>query len=79
MTYRTLKIREIEKFRGDRSNIGAHPTKLLIDRITERLVRFSLNSTTREDWKREAESRMREERYHPMFAGIIELMEISIA
>ncbi|MDD1975968.1 hypothetical protein [Pseudomonas tussilaginis] len=79
MTYRTLKVREIEKFRGARSNIGMHPTKLLVDRITERLERFSLNSAAREDWKREAESRMREERYHPMFAGIIELMETSIA
>lgn len=79
MTYRALKVREIEKFRGAQSNIGVHPTKILIDRITERLARFSSNSVTREDWKREAESRMREERYHPMFAGIIELMEISFA
>ncbi|PWK43228.1 hypothetical protein C7534_104407 [Pseudomonas sp. OV226] len=79
MTYRALKVREIERFRGARSNIGEHPTKLLIDRITERLERFSLGSATRKDWKHEAEIRIREERFHPMFAGIIELMEISFA
>ncbi|NWD69383.1 site-specific integrase [Pseudomonas gingeri] len=79
MTYRALKFRELERFRGVRSNVEAHPTKLLIDKITEKLERFSLSSATREDWKHEAESRMREERYHPMFAGIIELMEISFA
>ena len=34
-------------------------------------------SDKRSIWVKEAEARMREERYHPMFGGLIELMELN--
>lgn len=77
MTYRSLKVREIERYHNPKNAHHEHPTKLVIDRVTQRLKVFEASSEERGMWVKEAEARMREERFHPMFGGLIELMEIN--
>ena len=77
LTYRSLKVREIERDRSPKIAHHEHPTKLVIDRVTQRLKVFEASSDKRSIWVKEAEARMREERYHPMFGGLIELMELN--
>ncbi|MBM5458562.1 hypothetical protein H8F21_13415 [Pseudomonas sp. P66] len=77
MTYRTLKVREVDRFRPLNGFPYDHPALLVVNRITEKMGLFESSSEQRSQWVDECNNRMLEEKYHPMFDGLIQLMELS--
>ena len=73
-TYRLLKSFELAAHRQSELKMDepSHPAELAIDRLTAKLAYIRASSARREEWVEEALTRMREGRYHPDWAGMIE-------
>jgi len=76
-TYRYCKRLELDHYVPSNSekNMDTHPAAIVINRISEKLIRFEASSEIRAAWTHEAKNRIREGRFHPAFDGLIQLME----
>ncbi|ULN81108.1 site-specific integrase [Pseudomonas sp. Y5-11] len=73
-SYRYCKTLELEQFKS--MDNSSHPAAKLIERINNKIEYFKSSDETQNSWVEEAMNRIREGRYHPMFDGFIQLMEV---
>lgn len=74
-SYRHCKQLEIDRYIPN-EKFPTHPAMTVIDRITAKLKHIELSSEIRAAWVGEANSRIREGRFHPFFDGTIQLLEL---
>jgi len=70
-----LKVLEISLYKPPAQN-PIHPGNRVIDRINEKLSEIAAGSDVRAIWVRDAEDSIRAGRYHPIWDGHIQLLEI---
>ncbi len=76
---RHLKSLELARYRppiSDEQLPAEHPALLVVDRLTAKLRFFEESSEVRKNWVEEMRARIREEDYHPAWAGFIRLAEL---
>lgn len=75
-SFRYLKTLELARFRpSEQSRSIGHPALAAIDRITAKLKFYEGSSEVRSIWVREAQARVTEGAYHPMWDGFIRLQD----
>lgn len=75
-SFRYLKTLELAKFRPSEQSSSIFPSALAtINRITAKLKFYENSSEMRSIWVNEAQARVMEEAYHPMWDGFIRLQE----
>lgn len=74
-SYRHLKMIERSQYVEPERSQGEMPCDLVIDRLSAKLTAFQQIDEVRESWVREANTRIAEEYYHPMWDGFIRIME----
>lgn len=73
---RHLKSVELARYRPSGPPIDAHPTLLVIERLTAKLHFFEQSGTVRKLWVEEVRARVNEGYFHPAWDGFIRLVEI---
>lgn len=76
VTYRHLKTIELATNKPVPTKGAAHPSALVIVRLTEKIEVFRCSSGERRRWVEESKARIKEGEYHPMWRGFIELSEM---
>lgn len=74
-TYRECKSLELDRLLPTKTSVEDHPALHVISKIDAKLVAFR-NTGTGSIWVDEAYERIKEGRFHPMFDGLIKLMEL---
>ena len=70
-----LKVLELSLFKPPK-NAPMHPAARIIERIQAKLAAIAAGSDVRAQWRRDAEDAVRAGRYHPAWAGHVELFEL---
>ncbi|MNJ42864.1 hypothetical protein D3C77_378440 [compost metagenome] len=75
-TYRECKSLELDRFLPAKTSAEDHPASRVIAKIDAKMDDFKSRNIANNDWVREAESKVKEGVFHPMFDGLIKLMEL---
>ncbi|MDH0896709.1 MULTISPECIES: site-specific integrase [unclassified Pseudomonas] len=75
-SFRYLKRLELDQYRPAKGGQWDSPVVAVIERISAKIEYFRDSSEVRNHWTEEANIRIREGRYHPLFDGTIQLVEI---
>jgi hypothetical protein len=76
-SYRHLKLVELSMHPPSSRGAPGAPPAAVVDRLTAKLDAIAASSASRRTWVDEASSRVREETFHPIWAGFIECMDLS--